>query len=278
MNSIRYRNKTDNMSSSNNINLFLISLALLTIRTNCYTNSPIFLPRHSTTSTNRKLSSLAYQDERYASSSSSSSATFSTNRRRTRSNNNGGSLEQRLRDMYKQDQKKQNERRHSVVKVVHTLDQFKKLLAKEGKDKIVIVRFYANWCKACKATTPYYYSLANRHNESTKSKNSICFVDVPITDKNVDLHQGLGIPSIPYGHIYIPDNKEEGGLLVEEFRMMKKVYKNHKVQTLLNWYAQGYCNLKIEDEEDEIKDEDYCTGPYCMLDDDDDENEQYTKL
>merc|ERR1712151_1194270 len=168
-------------------------------------------------------------------------------------NNNGGSLEQRLRDIYKQDQKKSSVKRQSAVKVVHTLDEFKKLLKNEGKDNIIIVRFLANWCKACKSTTPYYYSMANRHNNESNN-NKICFVDVPITDKNVDLHQGLGIPSIPYGHIYIP-------------------YKNHKVQTLLNWYTQGYCNLKIESGGDnDVNDDNYCIGPYCMIDDIDDES------
>merc|ERR1712151_490958 len=209
------------MSSNRKMNtIFFISLALLTIRINSYLNSPpIFLPHyHHTFSTRQQLSSLAYQDERYASSSSSSSTFSNRVRRRRNGNNNGGSLEQRLRDIYKQDQKKSSVKRQSAVKVVHTLDEFKKLLKNEGKDNIIIVRFLANWCKACKSTTPYYYSMANRHNNESNN-NNICFVDVPITDQNVDLHQGLGIPSIPYGHIYIPNNNNKDGLLVEEFRM-----------------------------------------------------------
>merc|ERR1712151_1467604 len=195
------------MSSNRKMNtIFFISLALLTIRINSYLNSPpIFLPHyHHTFSTRQQLSSLS---------------TFSNRvRRRPNGNNNGGSLEQRLRDINKQDQKKSSVKRQSAVKVVHTLDEFKKLLKNEGKDNIIIVRFLANWCKACKSTTPYYYSMANRHNNESNN-NNICFVDVPITDKNVDLHQGLGIPSIPYGHIYIPNNNNKDGLLVEEFRM-----------------------------------------------------------
>lgn len=290
----RFRNKQSiclNLNNSKMNTIFFISLALLTIRINCYLNSPttIFLPRHTSSIQARQLSVLAYQDERYATSSSSSSTV--SNNRRSRTNGNNSSLERRLRDIYKNDQKKSSVKRHSVVKVVHTLDEFKNVLSNEGKNKIVIVRFYANWCKACKATKQYYYSLANRFNEL--KHNNICFVDVPITDKNVDLHQGLGIPSIPYGHIYIPDNNNnkdgqdhdhhEGGLIVEEFRMMKKVYKNHKVSTLLNWYTQGYCNLKIEDNTDgndddvDVNDEDYCLGPYCMIDDIDDD-EHFTEL
>lgn len=57
---------------------------------------------------------------------------------------------------------------------------------------------------------PAFYHLA------TKYKDTI-FVDVPVTHENANLHQGLGVPSLPYGHIYQP-----GLGLVEELRMVKK--------------------------------------------------------
>jgi len=196
-------------------------------------------------------SSLAYQDERYSL------------HKRSRNNNNN-SLEKRLRDVYRQDQKKRTERRQSFVKVVHTLEEFNDMLMHE-QDSILIVRFFANWCKACKATTPLYYSLARKLHDSS----NISFVDVPITDKNVDLHQGLNIPSIPYGHIYVPDAG-----LVEQFRMTKKgAFRNHKVDAILSCYKQGFCNLIVDDDDD--ADMDYCSSPYCDIDDDDDMN---TKL
>lgn len=39
----------------------------------------------------------------------------------------------------------------------------------------------------------------------------ITFVDVPILETNTNLHQGLGVQTVPYGHIYHPIN----GLVVE---------------------------------------------------------------
>ena len=120
----------------NNANIyFIISLLILPIKS--FVTNPI--PHH--TLTRSKLSSLAYQDERHIS-------TTATNIQRKR-RNAPNSLEQRLRDMYKQDQQKRSERRHSVVKVVHTMDEFKDVIQNEGKDKIIITRFFANWCKVC---------------------------------------------------------------------------------------------------------------------------------
>jgi hypothetical protein len=45
------------------------------------------------------------------------------------------------------------------------------------------------------------------------------FVDVPVLESNSNLHQGLGVESIPFGHIYHP---EEG--LVEEKKLSRKTF------------------------------------------------------
>ena len=44
---------------------------------------------------------------------------------------------------------------------------------------------------------PSYYHLATQ-------QPGALFVDVPVTPANANLHQGLGVPSLPYGHIYQP--------------------------------------------------------------------------
>lgn len=55
-----------------------------------------------------------------------------------------------------------------------------------------------------------FYHLANKHSD-------VVFVDVPVTPENANLHQGLGVQSLPYGHIYDPKNG-----LVEELSVTKK--------------------------------------------------------
>jgi hypothetical protein len=45
----------------------------------------------------------------------------------------------------------------------------------------------------------------------------VVFVDVPVTQENAVIHQGLGVPSLPFGHIYHP---QEG--LVEELKLTRK--------------------------------------------------------
>jgi hypothetical protein len=64
--------------------------------------------------------------------------------------------------------------------------------------------------QACKAVTPLFYRLATLHED-------IVFVDVPVTQENAVIHQGLGVPSLPFGHIYHP----QAGL-VEELKLTRQ--------------------------------------------------------
>ena len=45
---------------------------------------------------------------------------------------------------------------------------------------------------------PHFYKLAKTYGKDMK------FVDVPVSSKNASLHQGLGVSSLPYLHIYHP--------------------------------------------------------------------------
>lgn len=64
----------------------------------------------------------------------------------------------------------------------------------------------------------------------------ITFLEVPVTNQNVNLHQGLEIPSLPFGHIYYP----EAGL-VEELKISKKYFQN--LVKAVRWYDQGGCGV-----------------------------------
>lgn len=116
----------------------------------------------------------------------------------------------------------------SNLKIVTTLQEYKDVVGCE-KERIVVVRFFAQWCKACKAIQPIFYGLANR-------LPKILFVDVPITESNANLHQGLGIPSLPFGHIYTPT-----GGLVEELRITRPLFSTFAKK--LKSYISGSCEL-----------------------------------
>uniref|UniRef100_A0A7S4T142 Thioredoxin domain-containing protein n=1 Tax=Ditylum brightwellii TaxID=49249 RepID=A0A7S4T142_9STRA len=118
------------------------------------------------------------------------------------------------------------------VQTVRTLEEYKKVVAGE-KDRLVVVRFFATWCKACKAITPAFFHLANKY-------PNVSFVDVPVTEKTADLHQGLGVPSIPFAHIYHP----QGGL-VEELKMSRKHFP--RFEQALHSYVSGSCSYSEGD-------------------------------
>jgi len=114
------------------------------------------------------------------------------------------------------------------LRTVETLEEYKEVLDEEH-GKVIVVRFFATWCKACKAIQPAYYRMASLYPH-------IVFLEVPVTNDNANLHQGLGVPSLPYGHIYYP----EAGL-VEELKISKKYFPT--LLKKVRWYDGGECPL-----------------------------------
>ena len=66
------------------------------------------------------------------------------------------------------------------------------------------------------------------------------FVDVPVSERNAKLHQGLGIPTLPFLHVYHPDAG-----LVEE----RKFTRSHvsEAKKTLQSYVTRSCPLPEED-------------------------------
>lgn len=124
------------------------------------------------------------------------------------------------------------------VQMVDTLQDYKRVVVDE-QDQIVVVRFFAPWCKSCKSAHPHFKKMASQH-----SSSDVKFVEVPLTKDTAYIHEGLGVTSIPYGHIYHPDVG-----LVEEKKINRKVFKEFRES--LDTYVRGSCDLPIEDGEED---------------------------
>lgn len=122
-------------------------------------------------------------------------------------------------------------RKPAIVRV-ETLAAFKKEVADE-KSRMVAVKFFSPTCRACKAMSQSFKALAAKYPD-------IKFVEVPLTQDNAVLHQGLGVPSVPFGHLYHP----EAGLVEEGSINRKRIGDfEHKLQT----YLSGSCALPDDD-------------------------------
>jgi thiol-disulfide isomerase/thioredoxin len=152
------------------------------------------------------------------------------------------SFEQRMRDMVlgkpKVDPHFSAFSRSSVkrtlppnLQVIETLQKYKTVVGDE-RQKIVVVRFYATYCKACQSVAPHFYRLAKQY-------PNIIFVDVPVTDRNTALHQGLGIPTLPFAHIYHPICG-----LVEEQKFTRRHVSSFEEK--LSCYVDGSCPIPAE--------------------------------
>lgn len=122
-----------------------------------------------------------------------------------------------------------------VVHEVLSIEDYKSIVVEE-KESIVVVRFYAPWCRACKAVASRFRQQLPRNYPSVK------FVEVPLTQDNAFLHEGLGVPSLPYGHIYHPDVG-----LVEERKINKHVWSDFV--DVLETYVNGSCDYPREEKE-----------------------------
>lgn len=127
-----------------------------------------------------------------------------------------------------------NQQKKNVVHEVNSLPEYKQMVADE-KEQLVCVRFYAPWCRACKAIENSYKQLARLYPD-------VKFVEVPLTQETALLHQGLGIPSLPFGHIYHP---EVG--LVEEQKISRKHFKAFR-DNVLQSYVDGYCLVQYNED------------------------------
>jgi thiol-disulfide isomerase/thioredoxin len=114
------------------------------------------------------------------------------------------------------------------------LEEYKTLVAEETSQLVVVGFFASEWCKACQAAVPWFHRLASVY-------GNVKFVHVPVTSRNINLHQGLGVERLPSGHIYHPTE----GLVQEDIRFTKKCLAgaNSDVSKLLQWYVQGSCEL-----------------------------------
>ncbi|KAL3765753.1 hypothetical protein ACHAWU_009721 [Discostella pseudostelligera] len=111
----------------------------------------------------------------------------------------------RMRRILVQQQKNASSSRRSNTLSVTSLEEYASVIEEGRREgRLVVVRFHATWCKKCQTLRPSFDKLAISHPHIT-------FVDVPILETNTNLHQGLGVKSVPYGHIYHPTN----GLVVE---------------------------------------------------------------
>lgn len=127
--------------------------------------------------------------------------------------------------------KNSQERQRTNIEHVETIQEYKTVVADEH-DRIVVVRFFAPWCRACRAAAPLFRKMAGEFSPDVK------FVDLPLTKENAYLHEGLGVPSVPFAHIYHP-----GVGLVEELKMNKKDIP--AVRKVLGDYVVGSCEVPL---------------------------------
>jgi len=123
---------------------------------------------------------------------------------------------------------------NKIIEVVD-IHQYKREVA-DVHDQLVCVRFYAPWCKSCKAIESHFRRLPQ-----TFQGYPIKFVECPVTKDNAYLHKGLGIPSLPFAHIYHP----QAGL-VEERKINKTVFEDFR--KVLWTYAYGECPITFDSE------------------------------
>jgi len=128
------------------------------------------------------------------------------------------------------------------IQEILTMKEYNSVVMEET-EKMVVVRFHAPWCRACKAMKPSFEKFAREHADTIK------FVECPLSAVNTEVHQGLGIKTIPFAHVYHPSAG-----LVEERKMSRPHYASF--EKLMKDYMKGECVIKT------TEDEEFALDPY----------------
>jgi thiol-disulfide isomerase/thioredoxin len=126
---------------------------------------------------------------------------------------------------------------HPSVRRITSLAQFRDDIASGKGNNLKVVRFFADYCRACRAMTAPFYRLAQ-----TKDGEMISWYEVPATSETTKIIRGLSVPSVPYCQIY------QDGLLVEELRLKKQFLSDFT--QILESYEEGICRLPEEPNSD----------------------------
>ena len=103
-----------------------------------------------------------------------------------------------------------------------------------NEDSLIVVRFFAQWCKTCRAMEPKFRSIVRDPKYSKNMSNtnrSILFADFNVTPINQDYSLSLGVENVPTVQVIVP------GGLVENFACPPS--KIHKLKRRLFLYRDG---------------------------------------
>jgi thiol-disulfide isomerase/thioredoxin len=160
----------------------------------------------------------------------------------------GGFIPNLRRQVLREQRQQSSISKNPLIAQVHSLEEYKRVVIDESvaTNTLTVVRFYADWCRACQRIEAPFKKLAHTHHP-----NNVRFLEVPLTKETAFIHQGLGVPSLPFAHVYHP---EMG--LVEERRISKKHFNDFA--KIVNNYVQGSCDVYYSEDEygmDEVRNE-----------------------
>ena len=121
-----------------------------------------------------------------------------------------------------------------AIEIVQTVEEFQQIIGFE-KEQLVAVLYAAPWCRACKAVTPKFLQLAQRYAKIAKrkrrqpSQSTPKFVQVPVSQDNMNVLKGLGVEKFPMYQLYHPQHG-----LVASGPFLRKVV--HEFEDTLRWH------------------------------------------
>jgi len=120
----------------------------------------------------------------------------------------------------------------SNVRVAETEEEYLQALDQSREEgKLVVVRFFASWCKTCLAIAPSYNRLARRNPQ-------VSFIEIPVTQANAEfVRDELHVSAIPQAHIHHPDIIGP----VEELRISRKHWSGF--ESTFHNYLKGSCTV-----------------------------------
>jgi len=131
--------------------------------------------------------------------------------------------------------------RESPVQPIRTIQEYETLVLDE-KDKLVIIRFHAPWCKVCKTTSVAFERCATKIQRAHPQKTIFYSVNIDgsketneVRDLILKVH-GLDVRGVPMGMLFHP--REQG--------IVGKVRLNRKQLSVLKQKLEMYLQEEVD--------------------------------
>lgn len=102
----------------------------------------------------------------------------------------------------------ENAEEQAGVYKIHSKLQYKNFMKSVAKNRIVVLKIFAPWCRACKALAPKFSQISHDEKYNNTSNLPIVWAELSVQD-NKELVEELAVDALPTVQFYVDGRLED---------------------------------------------------------------------